>query len=704
MGDARAWGERDASVVWHGFTQMSCYLDNEPIIVAAGEERELIDVDGRRYLDAISSLWVTTLGHRVPELDRAVRDQLDLIAHSTLLGNGNRVVVELAEALAGVVPVDGPHFLFASDGAAAVEQALKIAFQYWVNLGVAGRTRYLALGHAYHGDTVGSLSVGAGGFGTDLFDPLRFDVVRAPGYDDPRALDAAADLVDRHGGELAAVVIEPLGRYGQGARPGRQLRPAARRPDSPAPRGRRRAPARTHGRRRARASGRRAPLGPPGLRRGRAAGRSPAAAGRRCGAHAAAHHHRRRDRAHRRRPGGVDRRGDRVTAVDATRRGLTWSQRVAAELDSVRAAGRWRVTRDVATTGPVAGTIDGREVVTFASNDYLGLTHHPAVVAAAHDALDRWGAGSGASRLVVGSRPLHSELEAELATWKGTEAALLFPTGYAANLGLLATLGGPDVAILSDELNNASIVDGCRLARARVRVFRHADVDHVAALLRAVDGPALVVTDSAFSMDGDVADVAGLVVVCARHGALLVLDEAHAVLGPDVPPAAAGRGAAGDAGAVVRVGTLSKALGSLGGFVAGARPIIDLLRNRARPFIFTTAPTPADVAAALAAVRLVRSDEGRDLVARLRRNVDRMRASHPTPIVPVVLGDEVRAMVAADDLLDQGLLVPAIRPPTVPAGTSRLRIALSAAHTDDQLDRLATALHTLGEPGGAGPA
>jgi adenosylmethionine---8-amino-7-oxononanoate aminotransferase len=219
MVDARSWGERDAAVVWHGFTQMASYLDNEPVIVAAGEGRELIDVEGRHYLDAISSLWVTTLGHRVPELDQALRDQIDLIAHSTLLGNGNRAVVELAEALADVVPVDGPHFLFASDGAAAVEQALKIAFQYWANLGVAGRTGYVALGHAYHGDTVGSLSLGAGGFGTDLFDPLRFGpfagaggspVVRAPGYDDPHALDRAAELVDEHGPRLAAVVVEPL--------------------------------------------------------------------------------------------------------------------------------------------------------------------------------------------------------------------------------------------------------------------------------------------------------------------------------------------------------------------------------------------------------------------------------------------------------------------------------------------------------------
>jgi adenosylmethionine-8-amino-7-oxononanoate aminotransferase len=219
MVDARSWGERDAAVVWHGFTQMACYLDNEPVIVEAGEGRELIDVEGRRYLDAISSLWVTTLGHRVPELDQALRDQIDRVAHSTLLGNGNRAVIELAEALAAVVPVDAPHFLFASDGAAAVEQALKIAFQFWANRGVEGRTSYLALGHAYHGDTLGSLSVGGGGFGTDLFDPLRFGrgggagesaVVRAPGYDDPRSLDVAAELIDEHGSRLAAVVLEPL--------------------------------------------------------------------------------------------------------------------------------------------------------------------------------------------------------------------------------------------------------------------------------------------------------------------------------------------------------------------------------------------------------------------------------------------------------------------------------------------------------------
>lgn len=208
--DHQHWVERDASVVWHGFTQMATYADNSPIIVERAEGRELIDVEGRRYLDAISSLWVTTLGHHLPELDDAVRDQLDRVAHSTMLGNGNRVVIELAEALAARVPVDAPHFLFAADGASAVEQALKIAYQYWVNQGVPGRAQFLSLGNAYHGDTMGSLSVGDGGFGTGVFDPMRFPVLRAPGYDDPTGLDVAAAMVRTHADRLAAVVIEPL--------------------------------------------------------------------------------------------------------------------------------------------------------------------------------------------------------------------------------------------------------------------------------------------------------------------------------------------------------------------------------------------------------------------------------------------------------------------------------------------------------------
>ena len=204
------WPQRDANSVWHGFTQMSAYVDNAPVIVDRGEGRELIDVEGRRYLDAISSLWLCTLGHHVPELDDAVREQLDRIAHSTMLGNGNRVVIEFAERLAKVVPVDRPHFLFASDGAAAVEQALKIAFQYWNNIGVQGRHTYLAFGDAYHGDTVGGLSLGGGGFGTEIFNPLRFGVLRAPSFSEKDALRVAAQLVRDRAKELAAVIVEPL--------------------------------------------------------------------------------------------------------------------------------------------------------------------------------------------------------------------------------------------------------------------------------------------------------------------------------------------------------------------------------------------------------------------------------------------------------------------------------------------------------------
>jgi len=210
MGRHDEWVARDAAVVWHGFTQMDAFAENAPVLVERGEGHELIDVDGRRYLDAISSLWVNTLGHHVPELDDAIRAQLARGAHSTMLGNGNVVVVELAEALARVVPVDEPHFLFASDGAAAVEQALKIAFQYWANRGIDGRTRFLAFGGAYHGDTIGALSVGDGGFGTDLFDPLRFPVLRAPHFTDPGCFDTACAMVEAHASELAAVIVEPL--------------------------------------------------------------------------------------------------------------------------------------------------------------------------------------------------------------------------------------------------------------------------------------------------------------------------------------------------------------------------------------------------------------------------------------------------------------------------------------------------------------
>ena len=307
---------------------------------------------------------------------------------------------------------------------------------------------------------------------------------------------------------------------------------------------------------------------------------------------------------------------------------------------------------------------------------------------------------------MTGTRPIHSDLELALADWKGTEAAVCFPTGFAANLGVLCTFGGPEVRVLSDELNHASIIDGCRLSRSSLAVYRHRDLGHLEQLLSAPGGgparagsaahPTIVVTDTVFSMDGDVAPVDELVSLCARHGALLVLDEAHAVLGPTVP--------ATSTAPIVRVGTLSKTLGSLGGFVAASRDVVDLLVNRARPYIFSTASSPADAGAALAALGVLRSDEGAALVIRLADLVERAvdaglaAPDHPSPIIPVVLGSERRALEASAALLAEGFWVPAIRPPTVPAGTSRLRVTLSAAHSDEDADRLFHALVRLRPP------
>ena len=360
----------------------------------------------------------------------------------------------------------------------------------------------------------------------------------------------------------------------------------------------------------------------------------------------------------------------------------SWRDRIRSELDAVRSAGRWRETVAFDGRGPL-GTVGKRDMISFASNDYLGLAGHETVRAAASAAAERWGAGSSASRLVTGTRSLHHELEESLAQWKGTRGALLFPTGYAANLGVLQVFGAAAAAIFSDKLNHASIIDGCRLSQARVRRFRHNDVEHLSSLLEETPGLKLVVTEAVFSMDGDVAPLQEIEHICARHDALLIIDEAHAVLNESSTEQGEN---------VLRVGTLSKSLGSLGGWVAGAKPLIELLVNRARTFIYTTAPTPADTAAALTALSIYRSDEGDQLKARLRRYVELLRAGHPSPIVPLILGSEAAAIEASKALYERGLYVPAIRPPTVPPGTSRLRVALSAAHTPEMIDRLREAL------------
>jgi 8-amino-7-oxononanoate synthase len=364
---------------------------------------------------------------------------------------------------------------------------------------------------------------------------------------------------------------------------------------------------------------------------------------------------------------------------------MRWDAWAGRELERITDAGRRRTVRELDSRGPVGRTTDGRAVVSFASNDYLSLTAHPAVVSGARAALERWGAGAGSARLIVGSRPVHTELEAELAAWKKTEAAVLFPNGYAANLGVLQAFGESDVVICSDELNHASIIDGARLARARVRVYPHKDMAALARLLETYERT-IVVTDTVFSMDGDVAPVDDIAELCRRHGSLLVIDEAHAVLGP-VPEL--------NGVEVVRIGTLSKFLGAAGGFAAGKTEFMDLLINRARPFIFTTASSPADAGAALAAIKLLRSGEGVRLMDELRANIDAIAPGHPSPIVPLIIGDERAALEASERLLDSGLLVPAIRPPSVPPGTARLRITVSAAHTRAQVNRLRIALDDI---------
>lgn len=366
-----------------------------------------------------------------------------------------------------------------------------------------------------------------------------------------------------------------------------------------------------------------------------------------------------------------------------------WNAWATEQLDGLRALHRFREPVPFDGDGP-DGVVRGKRVLSFASNDYLGLAAHPTVRAAAISAIERFGTGAMASRLIVGTRSLHCELEQAIAEWKRTESALVFSSGYAANLGVLATLGAADVTLFSDELNHASIIDGCRLAKARTVVYRHLDLDHLQQLLRQTVGRKIVVSESVFSMDGDCAPLQALAELCVEHGALLVLDEAHAVLGPKLLQVSGLQ--------VLHVGTLSKTLGALGGFVAGSSRLIELLINRARTFIFTTGLSPADTAAALAALRICESDEGERLRARLRFLIDMLQPHHASAIVPIILGEDSAALDAAAQLRERGIHVPAIRPPTVPKGTSRLRVALSAAHTEISVQLLRHALDEIAIP------
>jgi len=339
--------------------------------------------------------------------------------------------------------------------------------------------------------------------------------------------------------------------------------------------------------------------------------------------------------------------------------------------------------------------LDGRRVILLASNNYLGLAADLRIVEAAAEAARRWGAGAGSARLISGGVRLHDELETRLAAFKGTVSAVLFSSGYLANLGTISALVGRGDAIFSDELNHASIIDGARLSGAEVHIFRHADPAHLEELLETNRaGRRLVVTDAVFSMDGDLAPLPSLVDICERHNAILMVDEAHAtgVVGPG------GRGAIAAAGLEGRVpvvmGTLSKALGAAGGFIAGSAALISFLRNRARAFIFDTAPPPPVAAAALAALDVIaaepwRADRARALARRLADGLARagFRATDPAAaIVPVHVGEAEASLALSRALLAQNVLVPAIRPPSVPPGTARLRATVMATHTDDHID------------------
>ena len=341
-------------------------------------------------------------------------------------------------------------------------------------------------------------------------------------------------------------------------------------------------------------------------------------------------------------------------------------------------------------------TLDGQELILLASNNYLGLATDPRVVAAAAEAARRWGAGSGSARLISGGTTLHDELESRLAGLKRADAALLFSSGYLANLGSISALVGRGDAIFSDELNHASIIDGARLSQANVHVYRHADVEHLAALLKEHRGFArrLVVTDTVFSMDGDLAPLPAIVEICEREEAILMVDEAHAtgVVGPGGGGAVAYFGLEGRVAVVM--GTLSKALGSAGGYIAGSHDLIAFLRNRARAFVFDTAPPPPAVAAAIAAIDVLerepdRPERARALAHRLATGLRDAGFDVPEPaaaIVPVLAGTPENALALSRALREAGVLVPAIRPPSVAPGTARLRATVMATHTDEQID------------------
>jgi 8-amino-7-oxononanoate synthase len=383
-----------------------------------------------------------------------------------------------------------------------------------------------------------------------------------------------------------------------------------------------------------------------------------------------------------------------------------------AELESLGLSRRLRMV-----SGPQGPTVllDGKPVLLLCSNNYLGLADHPRVREAAADAAMRWGVGAGASRLVSGTMTIHRRLEERLADFKRSEACLLFGSGYLANLGVIGALAGRDAIVFSDELNHASIIDGCRLSRAEIVVYRHRDVEHLDWSLRRHPGRGegrLIVTDSVFSMDGDVAPLTEIAELASVHGARLVVDEAHATgnLGPDGRGAVAQAGLEGEVDVVI--GTLGKALGSYGAYACASAETIRYLINTARSLIFSTAPAPPAVAGALAALELLRERPHR--VERLRSNARVLRralaaegfpvADVEMQIVPLIVGEEQAAMSLCQAAIERGVFAQAIRPPTVAAGSSRLRLTAMASHTASELRMAASVFGAAARKLGLDPA
>ena len=385
-------------------------------------------------------------------------------------------------------------------------------------------------------------------------------------------------------------------------------------------------------------------------------------------------------------------------------------------LAAIREQGLLRGLRRVDSPQSPRVDIGGRTLLNFSSNDYLGLANEPALKEAAIKAVERYGAGAGASRLICGSLAPHHELDEALAAFKGTDAALSFSTGYAAAIGTICTLLGKDDFIILDKLIHACVVDATRLCGAKLRVFDHNDLNDLEAKLKwaaervqsleskvqSQVGRVLVVTESVFSMDGDHAPLREMVELKEKYGAWLMVDEAHAtgLYGTNR------RGLAEELGVgdriEVQMGTLGKALGASGGYICGSRALADYLINRARTFIFTTAPVPAAAAAAIAGIRYVQSSAGEERREKLWQNVSALLptinsrpSTRRSAIIPIMMGEESKAVEAAAALREQGIFIPAIRYPTVACGQARLRLTLTAAHTEEDLGRLAVALKPM---------